>query len=112
MPLQRALAAVKNMNTDAARLIRLPGVTFDIFAHPDRVTGDRDICIAITEQNYYRLERQAQERGKSVDDYLYSELAPQLEAHGYRTTRDCFYVTDERPEDYIGPPPPIKRTAH
>jgi hypothetical protein len=79
--------------------ITLPGVTFNIFTATDETTGEDQICCVVpTEQDYYKLQREAQKRGKQVDEYLYAEMLPVLKANGYNTPPDCFSVT-------VGVPP-------
>jgi hypothetical protein len=73
--------------------------TFDILSHHDPVTGEDEICIVATELGYFRLEQDAQRRGKSVQEHLFDEMAHQLRAHGFNISPDCFYVTTERPDE-------------
>jgi hypothetical protein len=79
--------------------ITLPGVTFNIFSRPDYVTGEDEICILVSEQGYYQLEQQAQQRGKTIEQYLYGEMRPHLKANGFKTPPECFFVTTQPPED-------------
>jgi hypothetical protein len=53
----------------------MTGVALTIFSHLDPATGDHEICILTSETGYFELERQAQRRGKTVEGYLYGEMA-------------------------------------
>lgn len=91
--LQRALAAAEN--TDS---ISLPGVTFMVYMAYDPATGENLIqCVVKNEIDYFQLELQAQQRGKSVRDHLYAEMLPMLEAHGFNTPPDCRTVAPAAP---------------
>jgi hypothetical protein len=76
-----------------------PNFTLDILAHCDPVTGENEICIVATEVGYFELEQDAQRRGKTVEQYVYDEMAHQFRAHGFNISPDCFYVTTEWPDE-------------
>lgn len=80
--------------------ISLPGVTFTVFMRHQPATGEHEImCVLNDERDYFKLELQAQRRGKSVQDHLYSEMLPLLKAHGLNTPPDCFFVTSSPPDE-------------
>jgi hypothetical protein len=85
---------------------------FTIFTCHDEATGEDEIrCVLDSERDYFELEKVAQQRGKSVEDYLYGEMLPQLQANGYNTPPDCFYVTTERPDDIDTGKPPARHVT-
>ena len=84
----------------------MTGIALTIFSHSDPATGDHEICILTSETGYFELERQAQRCGKTVEGYLYGEMAHAFTAQGYNVTLDCFYVTVGRSGAFdTGKPP-------
>lgn len=79
---------------------------FRIYSNRDPITGEDQICfVANTEQDYFELEKSAQERGKTVEQYVYAQMIGDLIAHGFNTPPGCFSVTVGMP----GQPAPAAR---
>jgi hypothetical protein len=76
------------------------------------VIGEDEICVIVSERQYFELEKRAQQRGKTVVENLYPELIDQLKAHGYNTPLDCFYVTAELPDDPVTGKPQIHKPTY
>jgi len=75
------------------------------------VTGEHEICIVATELGYFELEQNAQRRGKTVEQYLYDEMAHEFRTHGFNISPDCFYVTTEPPDEIDTGKPPARRVT-
>jgi hypothetical protein len=78
----------------------MTGVALTMFSHADPATGDHEICILTSETGYFELERQAQRRGKTVEGYLYGEMAYAFTAQGIKVPPGHFYVTAGRPDAF------------
>jgi hypothetical protein len=86
---------------------RTSAAEFTIHSSRDPFTGEDHICaVASTEQDYFALEKHAQRRGKTVEQYLYAEMIGTLAAHGFNTPPNCFSVTAGMP----GQPAPAAST--
>lgn len=100
------------MTQQAQKLITLPGVTFRIFCFRDDATGEDEIFIMVSEQGYYELEKQAQQRGKTVEENIYPLMIDQFRAHGFNIPPDCFFVTVEALEDGFTDRPSIIKPTY
>jgi hypothetical protein len=74
---------VASMTEEAQKLITLPGVTMQIFTRCDNANGEDEVCIVVSEQGYYELEKHAQQRGRTIEEHLYFEMRHGLQAQGY-----------------------------
>jgi hypothetical protein len=69
-----------------------------IFSNFD-LSGELEVCVVATKLDYFQLEKKAQRRGKTVEQFLYAEMAHQLRAYGLDVAPDRFYVTTEQPDE-------------
>jgi hypothetical protein len=82
-----------------------------MFVRAAPVTGQHEICIVTTETGYFEFEQEAQRCGKTVEQYVYDEMAHQFRARGYNISPDCFYVTTELPDETDTGKPPARRVT-
>jgi hypothetical protein len=78
-------------------------------ARTDPVTGEQEVCVVATELGYFQLEQNAQKRGKTVEQYLYGEMAHAFTARGLNVSPDSLYVTTEPPDEIDAGKPPVRR---
>jgi hypothetical protein len=87
-------------------------LSFSIYRCHDEASGEDKICCVLdSDRDYFRLEEEAQRRGKSIQAYLYGEMIMQLKASSFNTPLDSFYVTTERPDEIDTGKPPIRQVT-
>ena len=100
----RQTAAIRQARRRYENAAAMTGVALTIFSHSDPATGDHEICILTSETGYFELERQAQRRGKTVEDIFTAKW--RMPSPRYNVTPDCFYVTAGRSGAFdTGSPP-------